>query len=526
MTDQGFRRFPVGKQDFEQIREGGFVYIDKTRWVWELANRYGDAIFLSRPRRFGKSLLCSTLKHYFLGHRELFKGLAIDEMEKDWTEYPVLHFDMSQVKRVDPADIRLVLSGKLSDFEAVYGVNPFKKTLGDRLEWLVAEAHRQTGQRTVLIIDEYDAPMLNVVDKPEVMEEVHAIFNEFYGPVKSMAEHLRFVFITGITKFSQMSIFSTINNLKNISLTERMEGVCGITAQELEDNFGPDINRMAQKYGIGSDEMMQWLRDRYDGYHFGPALTDVYNPFSLINAFDDLTLSDYWFDSATPSSLIKILNLYPFTLSNIENQTLLSDDFNQPFDNFDSALPVLYQSGYLTIKEHHIDGQDDIYTLGIPNGEVYRGLYRTLMGHYLTGDTVSSNSLIRTVGRAMRADDIDAALTAMQQYMAALPHHLSNKTERDFETIVHVLFGAIGIHVDTEVKSAIGRCDVVMRTRECVYALELKLDGSATVDDALAQIDERSYLIPFWNDPRRKVKVGVVFDRDKRTIAAWKAVRE
>ena len=518
------RRLPAGVQDFEKLRQEGFVYVDKTQYVYDLANKYGDAIFLSRPRRFGKSLLCSTLKCYFQGRRDLFKGLAIEQMDTDWTVYPVLHFDMSQAKRVDPAHVRVVLSGKLSDYEALYGVNRAKKTLGDRLEWLVAEAHRQTGHRTVLIFDEYDSPMLEVIDDSYKMRQMRDIFTEFYGPVKSMAEHLRFVFLTGITKFSQMSIFSTINHLTNISMNRQFEGVCGITGAELERDFQPEILALGQENDWSPDETMARLQAQYDGYRFGPGLTEIYNPFSLLSAFVAGALADYWFAPGTPSALLKVLSHYHFNLDDIEGSEVFDTDFNQPFDNFGTALPILYQSGYLTIKDYN--REDNVYTLGIPNGEVYRGLYSSLLEHYVNSNSVSNSRLLLAVRRAMRNDDIDAALTAVQSYMAALPHHLSNKTEQDFETILRLLFDAIGIEVDTEVQSAVGRCDVVMRTPHHIYVIELKTDTGGTVDDALAQIDSKNYLIPFWDDPRAKVKVGVVMDRATRTVREWKVIDE
>ncbi len=337
-----------------------------------------------------------------------------------------------------------------------------------------------------------------------------------------MAEHLRFVFITGITKFSQMSIFSTINHLTNISMDRRWEGICGITAQELDDNFHYDIAQLAQDNDWTIVEAMKRLRTQYDGYRFGPALTEIYNPFSLLHVFRSKMLDDYWFTSGTPSALIKFLSKYPFSVNDIEGCALEKGDFDLPFDDFSTAIPVLYQSGYLTIKDY--DRQLNEYTLGIPNGEVYRGLYKTLMGQYLNNNATTNSRLLRAVKQAMLKDDIDQALQAVQSYMASLPHHLSNKTEQDFETILRVLFDAIGIEVDTEVQSAIGRCDVVMKTPHKLFVLELKLDGNATVDDALAQIDEKNYLISFWDDPRPKVKVGVVLDHATRTLKEWKIV--
>ena len=514
----------MGVQDFEKIRTDGFVYVDKTEYIYELANNYGDAIFLGRPRRFGKSLLCSTLKHYFLGHKDLFQGLAIEKLEKNWTEYPVFHFDMSQCKNDDSAKVEQSLNSLLKIVEEKYDCVGLEapNNYGDRLKRLIITAHERTGQRAVLIFDEYDSPVLNVIDEPDKMDAIRSIFNSFYGPVKSMAEHLRFVFITGVTKFSQMSIFSTINHLYNISMIERWEGLCGITAQELENVFEVDIAMMAQKFRITPQEMLCRLRDRYDGYHFGPGMVDVYNPFSIVNAFASQMLDDYWFSSGTPAALVKILDKYNFQLVDIENTKLFKSDFDQPFDNMETAIPILYQSGYLTVKDYVFD--ENIYTLGIPNQEVHSGLYRTLMPRYLNKSEAENRSLLMAVKRAMIADDIDAALTAAQSYLAALPYDLSNKTERDFETLLRVMFDCIGIETMTEVRNARGRCDVVMKSRTTIYVIELKISTTATVDEALAQINEKDYLIPYWNDPRRKVKVGVTVNPDTRTIEQWKVV--
>ena len=514
------RRFPAGVQDFEKIREGGFVYVDKTEYVYRLANHYGDAIFLSRPRRFGKSLLCSTLKYYFLGRRDLFEGLAIADLEKDWTRYPVFHFDMSQCKNDDPNAVAVSLDLILKNFEKVYGLSGEGLSYGDRLKMLIIAAHECTGHRAVLIFDEYDSPVLNVINEPEKLQAIRSIYNTFYGPVKNMAEHLRFVFLTGITKFSQMSIFSTINNLSNISIDRDMEGLCGITQQELEDNFQPEIALMAQEYEVDYDEMLEMLRERYDGYRFGPGMTEIYNPFSLVNVFRTLMLEDYWFDSATPSALIKILKLYNFKLVDIEQTQIYRTEFDQPFDNMESAVPILYQSGYLTIKDY--EKATGLYTLGIPNGEVSRGLFRTLMPRYLSPNVNDNRQLVRVVQRAILDDDIDAALEAVKSYMSSLPYDLSNKTERDFETILKIVFDCVGIETLTEVRNARGRCDVTLKNRHTIYVLELKIDGAATVDNALAQINEKDYLIPYWNDRRRKVKVGVVVDPEARTLKEWK----
>ena len=515
------RRFPVGVQDFESIIKDGFVYVDKTEYIYKLVHHYGNALFLSRPRRFGKSLLCSTLRHYFQGHKELFKGLAIDKLEKNWTEYPVFHFDMSHCKHDNPTAVEQSLQSLLRSFEERYDCVGLEAqtNYGDRLKRLIETAFQRTGNRAVLIFDEYDSPVLNVIDEPEKLNAIKSIYNSFYGPVKNMGDHLRFVLLTGITKFSQMSIFSTINNLSNISMDPEWEGLCGITAQELERDFKEDIEALALKQNKTPEQIMQQLRYRYDGYHFGPNMVDVYNPFSIVNTFSKMMLKDYWFASATPSALIKILNKYNFKLTDIENKRVYESSFDQPFDNMRSALHILYQSGYLTIKDY--DFVDEVYTLGIPNKEVYSGLYSTLMPLYLNPSDDDNTSLLMAVQRAMREDDIDAALTAVQSYLSTLPYNLSNKTERDFETILKVLLDCLGIKNDVEVRNARGRCDVVMKSRNTIYVMELKISSTATVDEALAQIDEKNYMIPYWNDPRRKVKVGVTVDPEARTIKEW-----
>ena len=516
------RRFPVGVQDFESIIKDGFIYVDKTEYVYDLANHYGNAMFLSRPRRFGKSLLCSTLKYYFLGHKELFKGLAIEQLEKDWVEYPVFHFDMSQCKNDDPDAVSVSLDLILKNFESSYKLSGEGLSFGDRLKMLILTAHERTGHRAVLIFDEYESPVLNVIDEPEKLKAIRSIYNSFYGPVKSMAEHLRFVFLTGITKFSQMSIFSTINNLSNISMLKQWEGLCGITAEELERDFKDDIARLADNYTITPAEMLQRLRERYDGYHFGPGMVDVYNPFSIVNVFANEILDDYWFASATPSALIKVMETYNFILTDLDNTTMSSGVFNQPLDNMASAIPILYQSGYLTIKDYDFDL--DVYTLGIPNKEVYSGLYTTLMPLYLDKSPLKNDQFINDIRRSMLNDDIDGALTAVQSYLSTLSYDLHLKSELSFEGALKILFDCAGIRADVEVRNARGRCDVVLKNRNTIYVLELKISSKATVDDALAQIDEKNYLIPYWNDPRRKVKVGVVVDPEARTLKEWKAV--
>ena len=517
------RLLPIGIQDFSEIINKDFVYVDKTELVYRMTHTSGKALFLSRPRRFGKSLLCSTLRYYFEGRRELFRGLAIEKLETEWKQYPVFHFDISQCKEGAVELVCSRLDSLLAGYERDYNLDSSMPSFGGRLERLIKTAYEKTGNQAVLIFDEYDSVMLSALNDPEKMEQVRGIFNSFFGPVKFMDKYLRFVFITGITKFSQMSIFSTINNLRNISMDEQWESICGITARELEANFADRIALMGEKNEWTAEQTMARLRDNYDGYHFSKALTDIYNPFSIINALSDYDVEDYWFGSATPTALIETLRYYEFDPNTLEGVTVQSVGFDQPFDYFDDAVPILYQSGYLTIKDY--DRETREYTLGIPNGEVRRGLYYTLMRHYLGASQRASNNVVMNIKRAVCDNDIDKVLEALKVYLASLPHHLSNKTEQDFETILRVLFNGIGTEVDTEVQNAVGRCDVVLKNAGTIYVLELKTSKNSTVDEALAQIDEKNYLIPYWNDPRRKVKVGVVVDTETRTISDWKVVK-
>ena len=514
------RLLPIGVQDFEKIRTNDFVYVDKTDLIYRLTHSGGGAFFLSRPRRFGKSLLCTTLRYYFEGRRELFNGLAIDKLETEWKKYPVLHFDMSECKENDADLVKAQLDMLLSQYERLYRLDSAPLSFGGRLKRLIETASELTGNQVVLIFDEYDSPLLNVISDRDKMEEIRSVFNLFYVPVKSMDKYLRFVFITGITKFSQMSIFSTINNLRNISMDKQWETICGITQSELEDNFEERLQALGEDKCWSREQTMAELRDNYDGYHFGPALTDIYNPFSILNALDDLELNDYWFNSATPSSLIATLRHYPVTLTDFDGMKVPQGGFDQPFDNFSSAVPILYQSGYLTIKDYNPALK--LYTLGIPNGEVRRGLFFPLTQHYLGKDNMTTNRFVADIKLAVYDDRIDIVLERLKDYLSALPHHLSNKTHRDAETMLRLFFDGLGANIETEVQSAIGRCDIVLKNDKTIYLIELKMPSYGTVDSALSQIDEKNYLAPYRDDPRRKVKVGLVFDPETRTIRDWK----
>ncbi len=518
------RIYPVGIQDFEKLRTNGCVYVDKTDLIYNLSRKY--YVFLSRPRRFGKSLLSSTLKYYFQGRKDLFEGLAIEKLEQEWAQYPVLHFDLSTAKNVDVPYIVSKLDGMLANYENIYGKNPVNVTPGDRFANLIMTAHKQTGKKTVVIIDEYDAPMLDVLHDDERIAEVRKIMQEFYAPLKACDADLRFVFITGITKFSQLSIFSVINNLNNVTMLPEYSAICGITEEELYTVFEEDIAMLAEEYECTPEEMRRKLKERYDGYHFSGRSADIYNPFSLLKAFDRKELNDYWFESGTPTYLIRQMQRFKTDILSLDNVSATSPDFDQPTEGMTDALPLLFQSGYLTIKNYNKALNQ--YTLGIPNNEVRVGLTANLLPLYTYPSTYRSSSFAMQFHEAIYYEDLEKAMIAMRAYLAGIPYPEGGKEilqdmekcEYYYETIFYLMFSFMNRHVQTQVKTSRGRADMVMYTAKTIYVFELKINKSA--EEALAQIDEKGYMIPYTADGRKLVKCGISFSTETRTIEDWK----
>lgn len=517
------RIYPVGIQDFEKLRTKGAVYVDKTDLMYQLVQN--DYAFLSRPRRFGKSLLSSTLKYYFQGRKDLFQGLAIEKLEKEWMEYPVLHFDLSILKNVEMSVMVNKLEGLLSDYEKTYGKNPAKVTPGDRLANLIESACRQTGQKTVVIIDEYDAPMLDVLHDDVKLPEIRRVMQEFYAPLKACDADLRFVFITGITKFSQLSIFSVINNLTNVSMQPEFSAICGITEKELHAVFEEDIAMLAEKYSCTPEEMLSRLKRQYDGYHFSEYSQDIYNPFSLLKAFAQKKIASYWFESGTPTYLIRQMQRFQTDILSLDSVSSTAADFDQPTEGMTDALPLLYQSGYLTIKEY--DETLEKYTLGIPNNEVRVGLTANLLPLYTYPSTYRTSSFAMQFHEALYYDDLEKALVALRAYLAGIPYPEGGKeiledmekSEYYYETIFYLMFSFMNRHVQTQVKTCRGRADMVMYTAQAIYVFELKINKPA--QEALEQIDEKGYMIPYTADGRKLVKCGISFSTKTRTIEEW-----
>lgn len=519
------RRYPIGIQTFSRIIREGYVYIDKTDLVWHLAH-YATFVFMSRPRRFGKSLLTSTLESYFKGERELFEGLKIMQLEREWEQYPVFRLDLSSAKHMTPAQIRKELELILSPYEKIYGRNPEEETPGMRLGGLIDRAYEQTGRQVVVIIDEYDAPLLDVLHEDIRLKEVREVMQEFYQRLKKQEAKIKFCFITGITKFSQLSIFSTINNLKNVTLLPRFSAICGITEQEVKDVLREDIKAMSEVYGCSPEEMFEKIKLRYDGYHFASVSDDIYNPYSLLNALGDQQLDNYWFASGTPTFLIHQLQHFKTDIMSLDRLEVPSSAFDQPTENMKNALPLLYQSGYLTIKDY--DREGEIYTLSIPNQEVRIGYAKGLLPIY-TGlsDADVQVGFALKFWRALKQGDVDLAMRVMQSYMAGIPYVEGFKqklaeaatAEGFFEYTLYLIFSMLNVYVRTQVKCAGGRTDMVVWMPDTIYVFELKVSGTA--EQALEQIDDRGYAIPYQADGRRVVKVGVKFNPDTRVPEEW-----
>ena len=509
--------YPIGIQTFAEIRTKNYFYADKTEYVYKLA--YGDAkyIFLSRPRRFGKSLLTSTLACYFQGKKELFTGLAIDSLETDWTPYPVLHFDMSTAKHCNKAELESELNLKLSGYERFYGKNPEEKEPNQRLMGLIKRAYEQTGHQVVVLIDEYDAPLLDVVHEDENLPVLRQVMRNFYSPLKACDPYLRFVFLTGITKFSQLSIFSELNNIKNISMEPAFAAVCGITKEEMLTQMTEGITRLAEGEEMTYDEAVAALTKMYDGYHFAWPSPDIFNPFSLLNAFADGRLNAYWFGSGTPTYLLEMMQKYQFLPSDLHQTMAQADDFDVPTQSMQSIIPLLYQSGYFTIKDYERFVRS--YTLDVPNNEVRIGLVRSLIPYYVTQNPMPTNNTVADITRALYKDDMDGALKILQTFLSTIPYVNGAKTEGHWQQVLFIIFSLLGNYCDVEVHTAKGRVDLVLVTPTRLYLIETKLDQSA--EAAMQQIDLKEYDKRFALYTLPVVKVGINFDNESHTLTDW-----
>ena len=514
---EALKLYPVGIQTFSEIIKRKFLYIDKTEYIYRMTHGDGKYFFLSRPRRFGKSLLTSTFQSYFEGKKELFKGLAIEKLETEWTEFPVLHFDMSGGKHMEKEELENYLGYQLAEKESVYGIDQPKIGSNNRLTDLITTAYQKTGKQVVVLIDEYDAPLLDVVHEDTSLKVLRNVMRNFYSPLKKCEPYLRFVFLTGITKFSQMSIFSELNNISNVSMDDEYAGICGITLEELKAQMSADVEALGEKLGKTQEETLTALREYYDGYHFSEQSPDIFNPFSLLNAMAKGKLDYYWFASGTPTYLIEMLDKFQVMPSEIGGGEADKAEFDAPTEKMTTIIPLLYQSGYITIKGY--DPETELYLLDIPNKEIRVGLYRSLLPHYIGMNTVKGTTTIAKMSAAIRHNDIDKALEMLQTYLATIPYCDNTDYEGHYQQMMYVIFSILDNYVDVEVRTAKGRVDMVLRTATHLYLFELKLNQDSKT--AMKQIDLKEYPKRFALSGLPVVKVGINFDVATHNITDW-----
>ena len=511
--------YPIGIQTFERIRKEDKLYIDKTEYIYRMAHTSGTYFFLGRPRRFGKSLLVTTMQSYFEGKKELFKGLAIEKLEKEWTEYPVLHFDMSGGKHMDKEQLEEYLDYRLQEEEKKWGITKPVKGANNRLIDLINTAYEKSGKQVVVLIDEYDAPMLDVVHEKEQLDMLRNMMRNFYSPLKYSEAKLRFVFLTGITKFSQVSIFSELNNIINISMNDEYAGICGITKEELLTQMSEDIDELAKSQELTREETIAELKENYDGYHFSAKSPDVYNPFSLLNCFSTREFGAYWFSSGTPTYLIKMMRKFKVMPTNISRMYAKSSAFDAPTENMTAITPLLYQSGYLTIKGY--DKFSKLYTLDLPNKEIKVGLFESLLPNYLEGMFAQNGDVaIAQMSVLIRQDNMDGALQLLQTFLGTVPYCNVTNYEGHYQQMLYIIFSLLtGYVVDVEVHTPKGRLDIVMLTHTRLYIIELKLNKNAQA--ALQQINLKNYAQRFALCGKPVSKVGINFDSSTGNIEDW-----
>ena len=477
-------------------------------------------IFLSRPRRFGKSLLVSTLQAYFEGRKDLFKGLFIETVEQEWTEYPVLRFSMASGKHMEKEQLERYLSMRLVEYEVKYGITNPATDNNDRLTALIQAAYQKTGKKVVVLIDEYDAPLLDVVHEEKSLPVLRNVMRNFYSPLKASDPYLQFVFLTGITKFSQLSIFSELNNLKNISMLPDYAGVCGITLDEMLTAMSDYIDDFAEAQEITREEAIAGLKQQYDGYHFTWPSPDIFNPFSLLNAFQDHDYTNYWFSSGTPTYLIEMLRKFHVVPSDMNKMQVLASNFDAPTENMESITPLLYQSGYVTIKD--FNRATRLYTLDIPNNEIRVGLMESLLPNYVERRAEAGNTTIAKMYLALLNDNLDEMFRLLQSYLLTVPYCDNANSEGHYQQLLYVIFSLFGRYVEVEVHTPTGRVDIVMKTDKALYLFELKLNMSARA--AIKQIDLKDYSSKFALSGLPIVKVGINFNPESRTLDDWKIV--
>lgn len=511
--------YPIGIQNFEKLRNDGYVYVDKTALVYQMATT-GSYYFLSRPRRFGKSLLLSTLEAYLSGKKDLFKGLAIEKLEQKWEEHPILHLDLNTEEYNDPDSLKRRLDSTLSYWEQLYGTREVETSLPLRFEGIVRRACEKTGHRVVILVDEYDKPMLQAIGNETLQAEYRNLLKAFYSVLKSQDRYIKLAFLTGVTKFGKVSVFSDLNNLNDISMDSRYIEICGITDKELREYFDSDVALLGERSGLTKEECYMRLKVQYDGYHFRKDGDGMYNPFSILNTLAKKEFSDYWFETGTPSFLVYLLKHSNYRLDRITEEQVSGDLLNSIDSMSCNPIPVIYQSGYLTIKGY--DERFGIYRLGFPNKEVETGFIKYLMPFYTPVKEEKTGFFITNFIMDIERGEPDSFMQRMQAMFADTDYKITGKMELYFQNAMYLVFKMLGFYTDVERTTSNGRIDVVLKTPNYIYVMELKLDGSA--DDALRQIEEKGYALPFGKDARKLYKIGVNFSSETRGIEEWKVV--
>lgn len=509
--------YPIGIQNFESLRKDGYFYVDKTALIYQLI-KSGRYYFLSRPRRFGKSLLVSTLQAYFEGKKELFEGLAMEKLEKEWVKRPVLHFDLNAKLFDTPEALIRLIDRQLLVYEAIYGSLDSDTSIDDRLITLIRNAAEQTGHRVAILVDEYDKPLLQTIGNKKLQDTYRDILKAFYGVLKTMDGFIKFAMLTGVTKFGKVSVFSDLNNLNDISMWEPYIALCGIDEKELHRDFADEINTLAEVQHTTYDKIAAELKVCYDGYHFVENTPGIYNPFSLLNTFAKRKFGNYWFETGTPSYLVELLKRHHYDLYRMSHEETNADVLNSIDSESTNPIPVIYQSGYLTIKGY--DPRFSMYRLGFPNREVEEGFILYLLPFYANINKVESPFQIQKFVREVENGDIDAFFRRLSSFFADTPYELARDLELHYQNVLFIVFKLIGFYVKAEYHTSEGRIDLVLQTDKYTYVMEFKLDGTA--EEALAQINSKQYTRPFESDTTRKLfKIGVNFSQKTRNIEKW-----
>lgn len=508
--------YPIGRQNFENLRNEGFVYVDKTALMYKLVKE-GSVYFLSRPRRFGKSLLLSTLEAYFCGKKELFKGLAIEQLERDWHTYPVLHLDLNAKKFDKKEDLYDILNAQLHYYEELYGYNAVDTSIEGRFRAVIRAAKEKTGRNTVVLVDEYDKPILQAIGNPSLQEQFRNILKAFYGVLKSADADLKFALLTGVTKFGKVSVFSDLNNLKDISMSPHFHNICGITEKELHAVFDEEIGELATANSQTKEEAYAQLRANYDGYHFSYSTDGIYNPFSILWTLSERRYGNYWFGTGTPTYLVELIKKADFNVEELTGYVASEDQLNSVHADDIDPIPVLYQSGYLTIVDYN--KEFGLYTLDYPNEEVKAGFINFLLPFYTRVKEKQSQSLISKFVISVRSGKADDFMRQLQSLMAGTPYELIKDLESHYQNVIYIITKLMGLYVQAEYRTSNGRIDLLIGTKDYIYIIELKFGGTA--QEAIEQINNKQYSLSFEQQGRAIIKIGTNISRETRNIEDW-----